>query len=796
MLSLCSVRSVVIARSIVFQPLPLQPPCAQSPAQFPALSPEPALSPGLDQVPPPLSPSLDLQATLKQFFGYDSFRPGQREVMEALLQNRDVLVIMPTGGGKSLCFQVPALIKPGVMIVVSPLIALMQDQVESLCNSGIKATFLNSSISGMETRSRQNAILEGRVKLLYLAPERLMTEAFLQFLEKIEQGIGISAVAIDEAHCVSEWGHDFRPEYRQLGQLRQVLSRVPFMGLTATATERVRGDIINQLRLQNPLVHVASFNRSNLYYEVIPKDRQTYDAVLRQIRQNPQDSGIVYCMSRKQVDELTLKLQLDGVSALPYHAGLGDEARATNQRRFIRDDVQVMVATIAFGMGINKPDVRFVIHYDLPRNIESYYQEAGRAGRDGEVARCMLFYGIGDKKKVEWIIDQKVDPQTGEPLEEQQRLARQQLQQVVDYAESVLCRRIVQLSYFGELFGGDCGQCDNCCHPKPQEDWTIEAQKLLSCVARCQERFGLSHIIDVLRGSRKARVKQLRHDQLSTYGIGKDRTVDQWRLLARTLLQSGLMAESQDGFPVLKLTEGSWEVMRKQRSVLVAIPQTPQDLQPKASWAEAEQLFDRLRLLRKRLADAQNVPPYVVFTDSSLRQMSQKRPQTLDQFAQISGVGRLKLEQYGETFTQEVRQYCQEMGLPVVAAEATGRAALPAGTPSGAVPEPQSGRSRLPATVYATYALYRDGEDPLSIAQQRDLKITTIFDHLAALLEVGEAVQLEAFVTEEARAEIQRAIEVVGDFRLGEIRTYLNEKHSYEAIKLVRGWWRYQQAKE
>lgn len=306
----------------------------------------------------------------------------------------------------------------------------------------------------------------------------------------------------------------------------------------------------------------------------------------------------------------------------------------------------------------------------------------------------------------------------------------------------------------------------------------------------------MSHIIDVLRGSRKARVKQLRHDQLSTYGIGQDRTVDQWRLLARTLLQSGLMAESQDGFPVLKLTEGSWEVMRKQRSVFVAIPQTPQDLQPQASRLEAEQLFDRLRILRKRLADEQNLAPYMVFTDSSLRQIAQRRPQTLDQFAQISGVGRRKLDQYGAIFTQEVRQYCQEMGLPVVAEEGTGRAALPAETSAGAAPESQSGRSRLPATVYATYALYRDGEDPLRIAQQRELKITTVFDHLAALLEVGEAVRLEAFVTEEAKAEIQRAIEVVGDFRLGEIRTYLNEKHSYEAIKLVRAWWRYQQTKE
>ncbi|MGA1474944.1 MAG: DNA helicase RecQ [Prochlorothrix sp.] len=750
---------------------------------------------------PATAPSLDLQSALKQYFGYDSFRPGQREVMEALLRNQDALVIMPTGGGKSLCFQLPALVKPGVMIVVSPLIALMQDQVESLNNSGIAATFLNSSIRGMEARSRQNDIAEGRVKLLYVAPERLMTEHFSQFLKEIEEKVGISAVAIDEAHCVSEWGHDFRPEYRQLGQLRQSLSHVPFMGLTATATERVRQDIISQLNLRQPLIHVASFNRTNLYYEVVPKDRSTYDAILRQVRRNPQDSGIIYCMSRKQVDNITTKLQMDGVSALPYHAGMGDQARATNQQRFIRDDVQVMVATIAFGMGINKPDVRFVIHYDLPRNIESYYQEAGRAGRDGEPARCTLFYGIGDKKKVDWIIDQKIDPQTGEPLEEQQRIARQQLQQVVDYADSALCRRTVQLSYFGEQFGGDCGQCDNCCHPKPQEDWTIEAQKFLSCVARCEERFGLSHIIDVLRGSRKAKVKQYQHDQLSTYGIGKDRTVDQWRLLARTLLQSGLLAESQDGFPVLRLNEGSWEVMRKQRSVLVAIPQTPQDLQPTASRVEAEQLFDRLRILRKTLASAQDLAPYMVFTDSSLRQMAQKRPQTLEQFSQISGVGRRKLDQYGEDFTQEIRNYCQEMGLPVITAS---RLAGNAGTDrptqavsdslSSSLPVSASSRSRLPATTHATYALYKEGLDPLAIAQQRDLKVTTVFSHLADLVEVGESVRLTDFVTAEQQAEIERAIEKVGDFRLSEIRSSLDDRYSYEVIKLVRASWRYQQS--
>jgi len=728
----------------------------------------------------------NLPGTLKQAFGYDSFRPGQQAIIEALLSNRDVMVVMPTGGGKSICFQLPALLRSGVMLVVSPLIALMQDQVEALQKNGIAATFLNSSLRGDEARSRQQAILRDQIKLLYVAPERLLSPPFLQFLQGVQQTVGISAFAIDEAHCVSEWGHDFRPEYRQLGQLRQQFASVPFMGLTATATPRVRGDIMHQLQLRDPFVHIASFNRPNLYYEIVAKGKSTYGNLLHLLRQKPQDSAIVYCMSRRQVDELTNQLARDGVTVLPYHAGMGDEARTTNQRRFIRDDVQVMVATVAFGMGINKPDVRRVVHYDLPRNIESYYQEAGRAGRDGEPAHCTLYFSVGDMKRVEWMIDQKVDPHTGEPLEDQQRIARQQLRQVVDYAESAACRRIVQLSYFGEQFPGDCDRCDNCCHPKPQEDWTIEAQKFLSCVARCHERFGMTHIIDVLRGSRKERIQQLGHDRLSTHGIGKDRTVEQWRLLGRTLLQQGCLEETQDKFPVLKLTAASWEIMRKQRSIQVAIPQTAQERQPQASRLEAEQLFDRLRVLRKSIADEQNVAPYMVFTDSSLRLMSQQRPQTLDQFSQISGVGRRKLEDYGDRFTTEIRAYCRDMGLPLMAADSSGP--LPPESATDA-----ASRSRIRMTIYDTYDLHKKGLGPQDIADQRNLKLTTVFNHLADLLEMGETVRLEDFVTDQQREEIQRAIEAVGDFRLAEIRGHLGDRYDYETLKLVRGWWRHQQ---
>ncbi|MBF2076054.1 MAG: DNA helicase RecQ [Synechococcales cyanobacterium C42_A2020_086] len=606
-------------------------------------------------------PSFDSpEQALKHFFGYDQFRSGQQQVIESVLQNQDSLVIMPTGGGKSLCYQLPALLKPGVTIVVSPLIALMQDQVQALQDNGIGATFLNSTISGIEVRQRANQILSGQIKLLYVAPERLLTEPFLDFLQRVQIEIGIASIAIDEAHCVSEWGHDFRPEYRQLRQLRQHHPDVPFLALTATATQRVQQDIIQQLELRQPLIHVSSFNRQNLYYEVRFKQKQAYRDLLHLIRKTP-GSGIVYCLSRKKVDEITARLQQDGIAALPYHAGLTDQARAEYQTRFIRDDVRVMVATIAFGMGINKPDVRFVIHYDLPRTLESYYQESGRAGRDGEPARCTLFFSYGDIKTIDFLIAQKVDPQTGEPLEAEQQIARQQLRQVIDYAEGLECRRTIQLGYFGERFEGNCGNCDNCLHPRPLQDWTIEAQKFLSCVARCQERFGMAYIIDVLRGSKDKRILGNRHDQLSTYGIGKDHTAEEWRTLGRSLLHQGLLSETSDGYAVLKLNPQSWEVLRKQRTVYLSVPNRPGRETPSSSQtrADTELLFDQLRRLRKQIADEQGVPPYVVFADASLRLMAQLRPQTIEDFANISGVGSHKLARYGPPFVAAIQKFCQ-----------------------------------------------------------------------------------------------------------------------------------------
>ncbi|MEG3977194.1 DNA helicase RecQ [Microcoleus sp. herbarium8] len=719
--------------------------------------------------PTSLAPS-SLEQSLKHFFGYDSFRTGQREIVEAALQKRDMMIVMPTGGGKSLCFQLPALLKPGLTVVVSPLIALMQDQVEALQDNGIGATFLNSTLSAIETRSRQTAILEGKIKLLYVAPERLLGERFLPFLDIVAEKLGISAFAIDEAHCVSEWGHDFRPEYRQMQRVRDRYPNIPIMGLTATATERVREDIIQQLNLRNPYIHVASFNRPNLYYEVRPKTKHSFAQVL-QIIQKKGGSGIIYCLSRKKVDEVAYKLQQSGIQALPYHAGMSDVDRTTNQTRFIRDDVQVMVATVAFGMGINKPDVRFVIHHDLPKNLEGYYQESGRAGRDNEPSHCTLFFGFGDVKTIEYIIEQKPD-------EQEQRIARQQLRRVINYAESSECRRTVQLNYFGDSFPGNCGNCDNCCNKKPVEDWTIEAMKFLSCIARCQEKFGMNHIIDVLRGSKNQKVLQYQHQQLSTYGIGKDRSAEDWKRLSRSLINQGLLDEKTDGFPILKLNEKSWEIMKRQRTVEIAI-EAQREVQGRVRSlaVEVEGLFAILRTLRKQIADEQFVPPYVVFADRSLRDMAEKRPQNLTEFEDVYGVGSNKRNKYGKVFLEAIHTFCKQQGLSTGAA------------PSDVVNPPNL--ANVPSySQMQTWELYRQGLTVQGIANARGMSQNTIAGHLVELMEMGREVDINLLVESERQQAIVHAIEVIGDEKLRAIYEFLQEVYTFEEIKFVRAWWR------
>ncbi|VXD22183.1 DNA helicase RecQ [Planktothrix paucivesiculata] len=717
----------------------------------------------------PFAQPQSLEQSLKHFFGYDSFRPGQREIIEQALQKRDLLIIMPTGGGKSLCFQLPALLKPGLMIVVSPLIALMQDQVEALQDNGVGATFLNSTLTAAEAKSRESAILKGDIKLLYVAPERLLSERFLFFLDTLEERLGISAFAIDEAHCVSEWGHDFRPEYRKLKQLRIRYPKIPVLALTATATQRVRQDIIQQLELKNPYIHVASFNRPNLYYEVIPKKKQTFTQLLK-IIQEVGGSGIIYCLSRKNVEDLAFRLQNHGISALPYHAGLEDQIRSENQTRFIRDDVQIMVATVAFGMGINKPDVRFVIHYSLPRTLESYYQESGRAGRDGESARCTLFFSYGDLKTIEYLIEQKPDP-------DEQRIARQQLRQMLDYAEASECRRTVQLSYFGEFFSENCAKCDNCQTQNPVEDWTIEAMKFLSCIARCHERFGMNYIIDVLRGSKSQKILDRRHDQLSTYGIGKEKTAEEWKNLGRSLLRQGLLDQTTDGYAILKLNSRSWEVMKRERTVeITVIKEQNVEKSTRSLAIEVEMLFEQLRQLRKKLADEQSIPPYMVFSDSTLKLMAQQRPQNLEELSQISGVGSYKLERYGQQFTEAIFTYCHGQNPPNSSSKKSESKRLTL--------------EDLSDSLITTLSLYQDGLSLNAIANERGLKTSTIADHLTQLIAANQNINIDQFVEPERQKAIIKAIKKVGDTSLKTIHEYVGENYNYEEIKMVREWWR------
>jgi len=734
------------------------------------------------------------EQALKAHFGHDSFRAGQREIIEHIVNGQDAFVLMPTGGGKSLTYQLPALLLPGITIVVSPLIALMHDQVDRLSANGIAATFINSALSPVERSEREQAALNGRVQLLYVAPERLVTGNFLATLDDIEQRVGLSLIAVDEAHCVSEWGHDFRPEYRQLGVLRSRYPQVPMMALTATATERVRQDILEQLRLRDPHIHIASFNRPNLSYEVREKRQGAFGELVETLRALDGASAIIYCQSRKSVDDLSAALNSSGIATLPYHAGMTSEQRTEHQERFIRDDVPVLVATIAFGMGIGKPDVRAVIHYDLPRNLEGYYQESGRAGRDSLPAQCIIFFSNGDRTKIEFVIGQKED-------EQEQRIARQQLQQVIAYCETGECRRKVLLRYFGEESSdGHCGNCDNCSRPMLLEDRTRDAITFLYGIAKTQQRFGMRYVIDVLRGANTQKIRDNHHDQLPMYGYGQQYSAEEWLRIGRALLHQGLLTETTDGYPVLRLNARSMEVIHKERTVEIARPiETTPSRGERAGKAARSgtsdgagampeepgtpRLFQHLRNLRKQIADEQGVPPYVVFADTTLRALAQQRPQTEEQFLNVAGVGQRKLEAYYTLFTSEIRAYCKQNGLRMGIADVKER-------------EPkareQSQRDKTPTSPPAnvtrqlTRAMFEQGLSLPEIAQRRNLTQGTVFTHLIELLESGETLDVHRLIAPERYDIIAGALEQVGGVLLRPVKDALGDDYSYEEIRLVR----------
>jgi ATP-dependent DNA helicase RecQ len=731
---------------------------------------------------------------LKQNFGFETFRAGQREIVEGVLAGQDMLVLMPTGGGKSLTYQLPALLLPGLTIVVSPLIALMRDQVDRLQANGVPATFLNSSLKSSENWERERAVMMGKIKLLYVAPERLLKQGFLTLLDHVQENFGLSLLAVDEAHCVSEWGHDFRPDYRQLSQLRERYPEVPVLALTATATERVREDILAQLQLRTPYLHVASFDRPNLSYEVRRKSTSSYREILQLLQAHPTDSVIIYCQSRQGVENLHANLENDGVRSLPYHAGLTSEQRTEHQERFIRDDVPVLVATIAFGMGIAKPDVRTVIHYDLPRNLEGYYQESGRAGRDGLPARCILYFNYGDRMKIEYLIANR----TSEHL---QALALQQLRDVQDYCESYTCRRQILLRYFGEeVTEENCGNCDNCLRPTTTEDRTVDAQKLLSCIGRTQQRFGLRYVVDVLRGAKTQKIRDHNHDQLSTYGIGRDVSADEWMRLGRALLQQGLLSEDDEGYHILKLNANSREILRDLRTFhLTADPgksvyQNPETVAKKTVLSlepEAQELFQSLRDLRKQLADQRDVPPYVIFPDTALRHMAQNLPQTRKAFMGIPGVGKQKMNAYYTPFTDVIRSFAASHGLEVIQEEEDDVAEPP--SPPTRARSTSSSAAAKPiklSTRQVVHDLYHQGLSVEDIAQACDRQSSTIVTHLSSIIEDGDLFGVEHLLPPGHYNVIVDTFLRLGDEMLKPVREELGDEYSYEELHLVRAYMR------
>ncbi|RUT64591.1 ATP-dependent DNA helicase RecQ (plasmid) [Morganella morganii] len=591
----------------------------------------------------------DADAILRQVFGYQQFRAGQSDIIGTVTGGRDCLVVMPTGGGKSLCYQIPALMLPGLTVVVSPLISLMKDQVDQLRLLGVEAGYLNSA----QTPQEQQKVLEGchsnRIKLLYVAPERLLMSSFIRQLQQWQP----SLLAVDEAHCISQWGHDFRPEYSAIGELRQHLPGVPVIALTATADNTTRSDICSRLCLSDPLIHISSFDRPNIRYTLVEKYK-AFDQLWMFVRGQKGQCGIIYCNSRNKVEDVAARLQKRGLSVAAYHAGLDNSQREWVQDAFLKDNLQVVVATVAFGMGINKSNVRFVAHFDIPRNIESYYQETGRAGRDGVSAEAVLFYDPADMAWLRRCLDEK-------PAGPQKDIEQHKLNAMGAFAQAQTCRRLVLLNYFGENRQTPCGNCDICLDPPKQYDGLLEAQQALSCIYRAGQRFGLGYIVDVLRGSNNQRIREYGHDKLAVYGIGKDKSQEHWVSVLRQLIHLGLITQNIANYSALQLTESARPVLRGEVPLQLAVPRI-QNIKPRQTARSYggnydKKLFAKLRKLRKSIADEENIPPFVVFNDATLIEMAEQCPVRANDLLLINGVGERKLERFGDAFMALIREH-------------------------------------------------------------------------------------------------------------------------------------------
>jgi len=736
----------------------------------------------------------DILSVLKSRFGFDEFLPLQEEIVSNVIAGNDSLVLMPTGAGKSLCYQLPALIQDGYTMVVSPLIALMKDQVDALQANGIPAAFANSTLSHEENEDVLSRTARGDIKILYVAPERIATGRFRNFLNASSP----SLIAIDEAHCISEWGHDFRPDYRNLKQLRDVLPGVPVIALTATATDVVRRDISDQLRLEGGGSYISSFNRSNLTYHVKPK-QHSFDQLVELLDRHKNESAIIYCFSRKETENLAADLSSNGIPSMPYHAGLDPSVRRSTQDQFIRDETAVIVATIAFGMGIDKPDVRLVVHYNLPKTVEGYYQETGRAGRDGQPSECVLFYTFGDKVKQDYFINQIED------LSERANAA-EKLSKMVEYCELRTCRRQYMLSYFGDDWQPEsendgtpgCGGCDVCLAVKEEFDATVIAQKVLSAIIRTGERFGIKHVVDVLRGSRAKRILELQHDELSVHGIAADESDTELREIFGLLQDEGLAIISSGEYRTISVTEAGRDFLKNGNSLTLArIPAAsePTERAPEAlsrsrvragsstrDFDYDSELFDLLRDVRKQIADAMGVPAFVVFGDATLAEMAYYLPHDHDNFSALSGVGSTKLEKFADKFLPTIVQFCEERGMSQRVRH------LPRKRKRSGSRARKAGRgSSLRSSLSETKRLYLDGFSVEEIASERGIASKTIMTHLEKIARFDPTFDLERLMPSPDRFElIEAALRAEGSGYLAPVKETLGDDYSYEEIRMVR----------
>ncbi len=706
---------------------------------------------------------------LKEIFGYDSFRALQYEIIKDILNKKDCLVVMPTGGGKSLCYQIPALIFDGLTIVISPLISLMKDQVEQLRQLGVEAALLNSSLSPEVYNFNYQNVANKKAKLLYLAPESLQKEEIIYLLKKIS----VDCITIDEAHCISEWGHDFRKDYRQLGNFRLTFPTAVCIGLTATATPRVQEDIMKNLKMKAPKKFIASFNRENLYLQVVPK-RSPSKQVIDFLDQHKNQSGIIYCFSRKQVDNLHEELSELGYSTKPYHAGLSDEERNTNQDLFTKDEVQIIVATIAFGMGINKSNVRFVIHHDLPKNLESYYQEIGRSGRDGVRADCLLLFSYADISKINYFIDQKED-------ERERQSAKTHLDAMIKYSETEICRRNLLINYFGESYSESyCGMCDNCIEEESENqnvDATIYSQKFLSAVKRTGEVFGLNYITDVLLGIETDRILSNNHHKLSLFGIGKELKKKQWQMLAHQLIRKGIILRDNE-FGSLKLLPSSNDVLFKNKKVFALVKEpeikTTKIIRGEDSY-DAE-LFELLRNKRKEIASERGVPPYVVFADSVLIQMAKNYPQNESDLLRISGVGIRKLENFGNAFLYLINNYVKKNKLSL----------------NHAINQRKAKSILQNEPRYRTVGkAFQDGKSLDKLADEYNVQEQTIINHIVRFVVEGNKVNTAGLLSRISVDPLKQKIifeefEKNGTLSLKNIFEKFNGEISYNELHLLR----------